>query len=55
MAVFEGLTSKEAAENLGLSFHTVRVQLARIFEKTNTNRQAELVRLMMGAVGVEMD
>ena len=55
MAFFEGLTSKEAAENLGLSVHTVRVQLARIFEKTQTNRQAELVRLMMGAVGVEME
>jgi DNA-binding CsgD family transcriptional regulator len=55
MAFFEGLTSKEAAENLGLSFHTVRVQLARIFEKTQTHRQAELVRLMMGAVGVEME
>lgn len=55
MAVFEGLSSKEAAANLGLSFHTVRVQLARIFEKTNTNRQAELVRLMMNAVGVETE
>jgi DNA-binding CsgD family transcriptional regulator len=55
MAVFEGLTSREAAENLGLSFHTVRVQLARIFEKTQVNRQSELVRLMMGAVGAEME
>lgn len=55
MSVFEGLTSKEAAETLGLSIHTVRVQLARIFEKTGTNRQAELVRLMMRSAGVEME
>ena len=55
VAFFEGCTSKEAAENLGLSFHTVRVQLARIFEKTQTNRQADLVRLMMNAVGVDVE
>jgi len=54
IAFFEGCTSKEAAESLGLSFHTVRVQLARIFEKTQTNRQADLVRLMMSAVGADI-
>jgi DNA-binding CsgD family transcriptional regulator/PAS domain-containing protein len=54
MALFEGRTSKEAADHLGLSFHTVRVHLAHIFGKTQTNRQSELVRLMMGVTGVEM-
>jgi DNA-binding CsgD family transcriptional regulator len=52
IALFEGMSPQEAAENLGVSFHTVRVHLGRIFEKTGTHRQTELVRLMMRAVGV---
>ena len=54
MALFEGRTSRDAADHLGLSFHTVRVHLARIFAKTQTSRQSDLLRLMMGAAGVEM-
>ena len=50
LALFEGMTPKEAACALGVSFNTVRTQLARIFEKTGTNRQAELIRLMMRTV-----
>ena len=45
-ALFEGDTPKEAAERLGVSFYTVRGHLVRIFEKTGTRRQAELVRLI---------
>jgi DNA-binding CsgD family transcriptional regulator/PAS domain-containing protein len=51
MALFEGRTPKEAAESLRLSFYTVRAHLARIFDKTGTSRQAELMRLMMRLVG----
>ena len=53
-ALFEGATPREAAEGLRISFHTVHVHLARIFEKTGTNRQSQLVRLMMRAVGVDL-
>jgi DNA-binding CsgD family transcriptional regulator len=31
----------------------VRVQLGQVFAKTGTNRQSELVGLMMRAVGVD--
>jgi len=47
MALVEGRTPREAAESLGVSFYTVRAHLVRIFDKTGTNRQAELVRLIM--------
>jgi len=55
LAIFEGLSSSEAAVSFGVSPNTARVQLGRIFEKTGTNRQSDLVRLMMRAVGVEAD
>lgn len=47
LAIFSGQTLKEAAASLEVSFFTVRGHLVRIFEKTRTNRQAELVRLLM--------
>ncbi|HEV2503950.1 MAG TPA: helix-turn-helix transcriptional regulator [Mesorhizobium sp.] len=35
------------ADELSVSLSTVRVHLQRVFEKTGTNRQADLIRLMM--------
>jgi DNA-binding CsgD family transcriptional regulator/PAS domain-containing protein len=52
LAIFNGQTPKEAAASLGVSFFTIRGHLARVFEKTNTNRQAQLVRMMMQALRV---
>ena len=52
LALFEGLTPREAAARFGLSPHTIHDQLARVFEKTGTSRQSELARLMMRAAGV---
>ncbi|MBF0436678.1 MAG: helix-turn-helix transcriptional regulator [Magnetococcales bacterium] len=37
----------EVANEKGVSRHTVRTQLREIFAKTGTNRQSELVRLVM--------
>jgi DNA-binding CsgD family transcriptional regulator/tetratricopeptide (TPR) repeat protein len=54
LALFEGLTPAEAAANAGLSIYTVRVQLARIFEKTGVSRQSGLMRLMMRTVGTPL-
>lgn len=51
VAFAKGHSPKEAAALLGLSFFTVRGHLVRIFEKTQTNRQAELVRLLMRVEG----
>ncbi|WP_018261261.1 helix-turn-helix transcriptional regulator [Methylobacterium sp. WSM2598] len=42
-----GDTLAEIAEQHGLSVHTVRTQLAAVFSKTNTSRQAELVALAL--------
>ncbi|MBV8801014.1 MAG: helix-turn-helix transcriptional regulator [Alphaproteobacteria bacterium] len=49
--LLDGRSTKEAARALGVSFHTVRGHLVRIFEKAGVNRQAELVRLMMRVLG----
>lgn len=46
LAVAEGSTPAEAAELLGMSVLTARTHLKRIFHKTATTRQAELVRLV---------
>jgi len=54
LAMFEGLTQKEAAERFGLSIHTIHVQLAQVFEKTGVKRQAELMRLMMRAADLDL-
>lgn len=42
---------EEAAEALEISLNTARTHLKRLFEKTNTRRQSELVRLLVGGVG----
>ena len=38
---------KEVSEGLQVSLNTVRTHLKRIFEKTGTRRQAELVQLVL--------
>lgn len=45
-ALFSGATLKDAAETFGVSIATVRNQLTAIFQKTETSRQSELVRLI---------
>lgn len=42
----EGATSKEIAVRIGVAQSTVRTHLLRIFEKTGTHRQADVIRLM---------
>jgi DNA-binding CsgD family transcriptional regulator/PAS domain-containing protein len=50
LALAPGLTPEQAATMLGLSPATVRSHVQRIFTKTGTNRQADLVRLMMATM-----
>jgi len=38
---------RAAADRLGISLTTARTHLARVFDKTGTRRQAELVRLIL--------
>jgi len=43
----EGYSLAEAATSRGVSINTVRTQLKHIFAKTDTNRQGELIRLVL--------
>jgi len=45
--VAQGVTLEDAAVRLGLRVETVRTLLKTIFEKTDTHRQADLVRLVL--------
>jgi DNA-binding CsgD family transcriptional regulator len=47
-----GYDVREIADRLGRSTHTLRVQIARIHEKTATSRQSESIAVMMRALGV---
>ena len=46
LALTQGLGGKEAADMLGIGETTVRTHLQRIFSKTSTSRQAELLQLL---------
>ncbi len=43
----DGVPLKTIADLLGVQYDTVRKQLLSIYQKTATNRQPELVRLLM--------
>lgn len=45
----QGSSLNEACEMLGIKPNTIRTHLKRIFSKTETNRQSELVRLIMSS------
>jgi DNA-binding CsgD family transcriptional regulator len=46
----QGLTVDEATHSLGISLETGRTRLKTIFHKTDTHRQADLVRLVMASL-----
>ena len=45
--VGEGIEPMQMAEQLSVSITTIRTHLQRLFDKTGTRRQAELVRLVL--------
>ncbi len=47
-----GRSLREAADELHVSFNTVRTHLSRIMSKTQTNRQSELMRLLASALAI---
>jgi len=51
----EGRTLSAIAEQRQVSINTLRVQLHRLFQKTGTHRQAELVRFALTAGGFKPD
>jgi two-component system, NarL family, nitrate/nitrite response regulator NarL len=44
-SVFEGLTNKEIAHNIGASQSSVKATLQRLFEKTGVRTRSQLVRI----------
>jgi DNA-binding CsgD family transcriptional regulator len=51
--LMEGADLQEAGRRLGVGMNTARTHLRIVFEKTDTHRQAELVRLMLrGPAGI---
>lgn len=55
VAILGGASTRQAAEALGVSFHTVRHQLQSMLEKTGASRQSELVAMLMRAVGPQLN
>ncbi len=47
-----GRTPTEAAEALGVTIHTVRTYLKRLYHKTETHSQATLVRKLVQAASL---
>jgi DNA-binding CsgD family transcriptional regulator len=45
----------EVAPVLGISETTVKTHLQRVFEKTGTNRQAHLIKLVTGYMNQDSD
>jgi DNA-binding CsgD family transcriptional regulator len=51
-ALVSGASLKEDAEAAGLSLNTARRPLAAAFLKTETNKQSDLVSLLVRAIGI---
>lgn len=50
MMLTQGMTVREAAATLGISEPTAKTHLQKLFQKTGTDRQADLMRLVMSAL-----
>lgn len=46
LGLYDGLTLKETAKDLGIGINTAKTHLARVFEKTGVSRQQQLIRLI---------
>jgi DNA-binding CsgD family transcriptional regulator len=47
LRVIRGAGLKQISEELSISYTTVRTHLQHVFDKTDTHRQADLVRLLL--------
>jgi DNA-binding CsgD family transcriptional regulator len=50
VVMLNGNTIEAAAEQLGIGLATAKTHLNRVFEKTGTNRQAELIQRVLQAM-----
>ncbi len=49
LAMMPGITVKKAADNLGISEATAKTHLQRIYAKTGTSKQTEIMQLFIGS------
>lgn len=49
LCLLSGMNTEQIAEELNRSVNTVKTQIKRVYEKTGVKRQADLVRLLVGA------
>lgn len=49
LCLLNGMTIEQVADQQDRSINTIRTQMKKVYEKTGVNRQADLVRLLMGA------
>jgi DNA-binding CsgD family transcriptional regulator/PAS domain-containing protein len=49
--IARGRSGKQAAEELGLSYNTLKTHLKRLFAKTGTRGQRELIRVLLAGAG----
>ncbi len=49
LVLLQGLDLGQAARRLSMSLNTARYHLKHVFQKTDTNRQAELIRLVLSS------
>jgi DNA-binding CsgD family transcriptional regulator/PAS domain-containing protein len=50
--LLEGLDLREIGQRMDVSIHTVRTHLRHLFDKTNTRRQAQLIRVLSGNLSI---
>ena len=55
MILTQGKTPSETADVLGLTLSTVKTHMARLFEKTQTSGQADLMRIAISALSPVID
>ena len=48
--LLEGLQLADIAQRYGVTVNTVRTQIQRLFDKTKTNRQSDLVRVVASSL-----
>jgi DNA-binding CsgD family transcriptional regulator len=46
--IVRGMSARQAAESLGISYNTIKSHLKGVFAKTGTNGQGDLIRLIVG-------
>jgi DNA-binding CsgD family transcriptional regulator len=47
LRISRGISLKQISDELSVSYETIRTHVQHVFDKTDTHRQGELVRLLL--------